>query len=99
MIATTRQFFAAIERGNASIADGSCIASAEVLERDVIEVPDVPVTTATTTPPVSHDMEPIGTSSPRISLHEGSPSCPTVTATCRSRTWMRQIAEGQINRT
>ena len=72
--------------------------SAEVRERDVTEVSDVPATTATTTtPPVALDVEPRGTSSPRISLHEGSPSCPTVTATCRPRTWMQQIAEGQIN--
>ena len=42
-------------------------------------------------------METRGTSSPRISLPEGSPSHPTVTATCRPRTWMQQIAEGQIN--
>ena len=60
-------------------------------------MPDVPTTTATTTPPVTLDVEPRGTSSPRISLPEGSPSCPTVTATCRPRTWMQQIAEGQIN--
>ena len=34
---------------------------------------------------------------PGISLPEGSPSCPTVTATCRPRTWMQQLTEGQIN--
>ena len=96
-IATTQQFFAAVERGNASVTDGRHIASAEVREREVIEVPDVPATTTTTTPPVTLDVEPRGTSSPRISLPEGSPSCPTVTATCRPRTWMQQIAEGQIN--
>ena len=89
--------FAAIERGNASVADGSRIVSAEVCETDAIEMPDVPTTTTTNTLPVTHDVEPIGTSSPRISLPEGSPSCPTVTATCRPRTWMQQIAEGLIN--
>ena len=72
--------------------------SAEVHERDVTEVSDVPATTNTTTiPPVTLDVEPRGTSSPRISFPEGSPSCPTVTATYRPRTWMQQIAEGQIN--
>ena len=36
-----------------------------------------------TTTPVILDVEPIGTSSPRISLPEGSPSHPAaVTATC-----------------
>ena len=52
--------------------------------------------TTTTTPPVNLDVEPRGTSSPRISLPEGSPSHPTVTATCRPRTWMQQLTEGQI---
>ena len=54
-------------------------------------------TTSTTTPPITIDVEPRGTSSPRISLPEGSPSCPTVTATCRPRTWMQQLTEGQTN--
>ena len=75
VIASTQQFFAAVDRRNASITAGSHIASTEVHERDVTEVPDVPTTTATTTPPVTLDVEPRGTSSPRISLPEGSPSC------------------------
>ena len=70
------------------------MASTEVCARDVVEVPDVPTTT-TTTSPMNIDVEPRGTSSPRISLPEGSPSCPTVTATCRPRTWMQQLTEGQ----
>ena len=53
--------------------------------------------TATTSSPMNIDVEPRGTSSPRISLPEGSPSHPTVTATCRPRTWMQQLTEGQIN--
>ena len=39
----------------------------------------------------------ISASSPRVSLLEGSPLCPTVTATCRPRTWMQQLTEGQIS--
>ena len=64
---------------------------------------DVPATTVTTTaasttaPPISLDIELQGTSSPRISLPKGSPSCPTVTATCRPRTWMQQLTEGQTS--
>ena len=61
-------------------------------EREAIEVPNVSTTT-----PVVIDVEPRGTSSPRISLLEGSPSHPTVTATCRPRTWMQQLTEGQTN--
>ena len=77
VIASTQQFFAAVDRRNASVATGSPVASAEVCERDVTEVPDVPTTITTTTTtitPVALDMEPRGTSSPRISLPKGSPS-------------------------
>ena len=70
--------------------------STKVCERDITEVPNVSTSTAATTP-VILDVEPIGTSSPRISLPEGSPSHPAVTATCRPRTWMQQITEGQTN--
>ena len=54
-------------------------------------------TSTAATTPVILDVEPIGTSSPRISLSKGSPSCPAVTATCRPRTWMQQTTEGQTN--
>ena len=70
--------------------------SAEVHERDVTEVPNGSTSTAATTP-IILDVEPIVTSSHRISLPEGSLSHSTVTATCRPRTWMQQITEGQTN--
>ena len=96
-IASTQQFFATVDRRNTNISTGSPTGiSAEVHERDVTEVPNVSTSTAATTP-VILDVEPIGTSSPRISLPEGSPSHPAVTATCRPRTWMQQITEGQTN--
>ena len=61
-------------------------------------MPDKPTTTiatttSITTPSVTLDVEPRGTSSSRISLPKGSPSHPTVTATCRPRTWMQQLTE------
>ena len=96
-IASTQQFIAAVDRRNTNISTGSPTGiSDEVHERDVTEVPNVSMSTAATTSDVL-DVEPIGTSSPRISLPEGSPSHPTVTATCRPRTWMQQITEGQTN--
>ena len=55
----------------------------------------VVTTTTTTTPPISTDMTLIGTSSPRVSLLEGSSLCPAVIATFRPRTWMQQLTEGQ----
>ena len=50
-----------------------------------------------TTTPVIPDVDPTDTSSPRVILPSGSPSRSTATATCRPRTWMQQITEGQIN--
>ena len=35
------------------------------------------------------------TSGPRVCLPESSPPHPTITATCRPRTWMQQLTEGQ----
>ena len=97
VIASTQQLFAAVDRRNTNISSGSpTVVSAEVHERDVTEVPDAPTSTAVTTP-VILDVEPRGTSSPRISLPEGFPSHPAATATCRPRTWMQQITEGQTN--
>ena len=102
-LASTQQFFAAVDRGNDSIPAGNQLVSTEVCEGDSVEVPDIPITiitmttTSTTTPPVTLDVEPRGTSSPRISLPKGSPSHPTVTATCRPRTWMQQLTGGQTN--
>ena len=102
-LASNQQFFADVDRRNVSIPTGNQLTSTEVCERDIIELPDVltttiaTTTTSTTTPPITIDVELRGTSSPRISLPEGSPSHPTVTATCRPRTWMQQLTEGQTN--
>ena len=96
-IASTQQFFAAVDQRNTGISTGSpIVVPAEVHERDVVKTHNVPASTVVTTTDV-HDEEPRGTCSSRISLPEGSPSQPTVTATCRPRTWMQQITEGQIN--
>ena len=71
-IASTQQFFAAMDRRNTDISTGRpIVVSAEVHERNVTEVPDVPSPAAATIPV---DVEQRGTSSPRISLPEGSPS-------------------------
>ena len=102
-MASTQQFFAAIDRRNVNIPTGNQLTSTEVHENDAIEILDVPTTTvvktttSTTTPPITLDTELRGTSSTRISLPEGSLSGPMVTATCRPRTWMQQLTEGQTN--
>ena len=102
-LASTQQFFAAVGRRNVNVPAESQVTSTEVCESNIIEVPNVPTTTvvttttSTTTPPITLDTDLRGTSSPRISLPKGSPSHPTVTATCRPRTWMQQLTEGQTN--
>ena len=101
VLVSTQQFFAAVDRKNVNVPAGNQLTSTEVHESDVIEVPNVPTTTvvttttSTTTPPTTVELR--STSSPRIRLPKGSPSCPTVTATCRPRTWMQQLTEGQTN--
>ena len=103
VLASTRQFFAAIDQRNMNTPTRDLITPVEVHERDNPEVLEIPTTTvvmtttSVTTPPIIVDTELIGMSSPRISLPEGSPSCPPVTATCRLRTWMQQLTEGQTN--
>ena len=100
-LVSTQQFFAAVERRNVNAPAGNQLTSIEIHERDNIEVPDAPTTTvataaaSTTPPPITVDVELRGTSSPRISLPEGSPSRPIFTS--RPRTWMQQLTEGQTN--
>ena len=96
-IASTQQFFATVDERNRDNSTGRPIEiSSEVCERDDTEVPDASTSVVATTP-VVFDVEPIDTSSPRVNLPNGSLPQPTATATCRPRTWMQQITEGQIN--
>ena len=103
VLASTQQFFAAVDQRNRNVPNENLVTPAEVHEGENIEVPNVSTTTVATTttsittPPVPLDVEVRGTSSPRISLPEGSPTHPTVTPTCRPRTWMQQLTEEQIN--
>ena len=102
VLASTRQFFATIDQRNMNVPTENQVTSVEIHDRGEIEVTEVPtttvaMTTTTTIPPIPAEMNVIGTSSPRVSLLEGSSSCPTVTATCRPRTWMKQLTEGQIS--
>ena len=54
-IASTQQFFAEVDRRSASVATGSPMVTAEVHERDVMEVCEIPISTDTTTPDI-HDV-------------------------------------------
>ena len=58
-------------------------------------MPGASTTIGITTPGVS-DAETTEIGNPRVILPTGSPPRPSVTATCRPRTWMQQIAEGRL---
>ena len=60
-------------------------------ERDTIINPNVPITSTTTT------ITETETRGPRTFLPNGSPSRPTVTATCRPQTWVQCVSVGQTN--
>ena len=65
---------------------------------NVLGVPTTTIVTTTTSTPTSPTMVDTnlrGTGSPRISLPERTMPHPTATATCRPRTWMQQLTEGQ----
>ena len=96
-LASTRQFFANIP------TDDQRIPSEMYVEENdnVLRMPRVPTTTVVTTTvstptsPTMGDTNLRGTGRPRISLPERTLSCPTAAATCRPRTWMQQLTEGQ----
>ena len=60
-------------------------------EEDATISPNVPVTPTATTVTETE------TGSPRTFLPNGSPSRPTLTATCRPQMWVQCVSEGQTN--
>ena len=96
-LASARQFFASVNGQN------------QVVTLELPEgVPTVTTgrTTLTPTPAVTSTIPTTSASttitwaeagSPRMFLPHGSPSRPTVTATCRPQTWMQRVSEGWTN--
>ena len=85
-LATTRFFFNTVaERRN--INEVPTTTTVSVSQIDTPPVSSAPVVTEPT------ELE---TPSPRTFLLSGSPPRPTATATCRPRTWVQHISEGQI---
>ena len=99
VLASTRQFFAAMDQRNTNIPAGDQRTPTEVRVRDDIEVTEIPttmnVTTTMSTPtsPIILDTTLRGADSLQISLPERTVPHPTVTARCRPRTWMQQLTE------
>ena len=86
------------ERNRGITTEGPIGISSEVCGRNENDVPVTSTSVATTTPVVPEaETTETETRSPRTFLPNGSPSRPTATATCRPRTWVQCISEGQIN--
>ena len=85
-LATTRLFFNTVaERRN--ITEVPTMSTISVSRIDTPPISSVPVETEPAEPE---------TTSSGMYLLSGSPPRPTATATCRPRTWVQQISEGQI---
>ena len=96
-IASTQQFFATVnERNRGNVAEGPVAITSDDCNRNENDVPttSTPVIDNTSVAPETETTE---TKSPRTFLPIGSPSRPTATATCRLRTWVQHVLEGQIN--
>ena len=94
VLASTKQFFTNIPTENQRTQSEVYVGDND----NVLRVPTMTiVTTSTSTPtsPTMVDTNLRGTESPRISLPERTMPCPTATVTCRPRTWMQQLTEGQ----
>ena len=88
----TKQFFATVNEQNQAIMSELPVEIPTVTsEGNVTLNLNIPVTSAT------HAVTEMETRSPRTFLPNGSPSRPTATATCRPRTWVQRVLEGQIN--
>ena len=100
VLASTQQFFAAIDQRDLNVPSNNQLATVSDQNRDVMEgreVPTttVPITSVTITSPSITNVAVTDTSGPRVCLPESLPPHPTITATCRPRTWMQQLTEGQ----
>ena len=86
------------ERNRGNTTGGPVVITSEVCDRNENDVPVTSTSVVHTTPVVPEaETTETETQSPRTFLPNGSPSRPTATATCRSRTWVQCISEGQIN--
>ena len=90
-IASTRQFFASdSEQNRVTTMELPIETSTDASGGNTMNL-NTPITSATPIVTVAE------TRRPRTFLPNGSPSRPTVTATCRPQMWVQHVLEGQIN--
>ena len=92
-IASTRRFFATINGQNRTTTELPVETMTDVSGGNTLHM-NIPVVSST---PIGTETSEGETRSPRTFLPNGSPSRPTATATCRPRTWVQHVSEGQIN--
>ena len=91
-IASTRHFFATVNRQNGTTTELPAETTTDV---SGVNAPlNIPIVSST---PIETENTEGETRSPRTFLPNGSPSRPTATATCRPQTWVQHVSEGQIN--
>ena len=93
-IASTRHFFVTVNRQNETTTEMPVETTTTADVSGGNAPMNIPVVSSTPIETETTDRE---TRSPRTFLPNGSPSQPTATATCRPRTWVQCVSEGQIN--
>ena len=91
-IASTRHFFATVNRWNETTTELPAETTTNVSGGNAPL--NIPVVSST---PIETETTEGETRSPRTFLPGGSASRPTATATCRPQTWVQCVSEGQIN--
>ena len=91
-MAPTRHFFASVNGQNQVVTSELPEELPTVATEGTTAITStIPTTSATTT------ITGTEAGSPRMFLPNGSPSRPTVTATCRPQTWVQHVSEGWTN--
>ena len=93
-IASTRHFFATVNRQNETTTE----LPAETTTTTDVSGGNAPMNIpVVSSAPIETETTEGETRSPRTFLPNGSPSRPTATTTCRPQTWVQCVSEGQIN--
>ena len=94
-LATTRCFFSTVTEGRNVPEVPTTSTVPEVPTTTTVSVSQMDTPPVLSVPIVTEPAE-LETTSTRTFLPNGSPPRPTATATCRPRTWVQHISEGQI---
>ena len=94
-LATMRCFFSTVTEGRNVPEVPTTPTVPDILTTTPVSVSQIDTPPVSSIPIVTEPAEP-ETTSTRTFLPNGSPPRPTATATCRPRTWVQHVSEGQI---